>query len=295
MPKEENDTYIALYRKLLSHPIWTQHTPVHRDLWVAILLRVDYKTGTLKTSASVLAELVAYWTRGRYKIPSRKTILEVLRVFSAKQLIELSVKRDGIDITVTNWDTYQSKEDRCETQRKHGAKHRENTMYKKKYKEEVQEEEDMLRAGTRTGGAQTPPSMSPPPSENKQQQEQQQPEPQPEQPQYLPTAEPTPVDLVIRAFVTASGRTPFNGKSQAQIRVCREEIEGHIHRDGLESVTATIERICREHIQAGDPLVSIPAALWAYRTHVKERDVLIPNAGSRRLYKAGIGYVDEQR
>lgn len=152
MPRSDGDTYIALFRKLLVDPIWTEYTPVHRDLWIAILLRASYQDGSLETTASTMAEWVSYKERRRIKTPSRKTILEVLRVFSAKQMIALCVKRDGIELTVLKWDTYQQTERKCETQKKHSAKHTGNAelYYNEPAKEVLKKEALKKETNTKT-------------------------------------------------------------------------------------------------------------------------------------------------
>jgi hypothetical protein len=110
MPRKEKETFISLFRKLLYDPIWTEYTPIHRDLWLVVLLRVNHETGYIKTSTSALAQWVSYHERGVEVVAHRSTIMKVLRVFESLGMVDLEVeKRSGVEIRVRNWEEYQQR------------------------------------------------------------------------------------------------------------------------------------------------------------------------------------------
>ena len=113
----------------------------------------------------------------------------------------------------------------------------------------------------------------------------------PPSPEYLNDQNTTPADRIVRVFVNASGRPAFNGKAPAEVQAIRDELTGHIDRDGEDHVATRIQTLCREHIESGDPLVSMAAALHFYREQARPKT---PKTDGGRQLAIERGIIDQE-
>jgi len=75
-------------------------------LWLK--MAVDYKTGSMTTTYSQMAEAIAWVERGVLKRPNRKTIYEILGWFEGNSMVTVQSNRQYTTITLINWHIYNS-------------------------------------------------------------------------------------------------------------------------------------------------------------------------------------------
>lgn len=84
--------------------------PVYRDTWIWLLMKVDYKTGEIKTSMNRIAQGVSWVEWDVEHVPNRRTISKVLDYLQAQEMINHESNRLFTKISVLNWDRYNDLE-----------------------------------------------------------------------------------------------------------------------------------------------------------------------------------------
>lgn len=100
--KMDNQGWIKLYRKLEDHPIMQDATALQIFIW--ILMKVNYKTGELTTGRFIAAEVLKMKPRTFHK-----ALLE--RVQNKYKLVTLSSDNRKTTILVNKWKLYQRDSD----------------------------------------------------------------------------------------------------------------------------------------------------------------------------------------
>ncbi len=106
--------YIALYRELCDKPIWIESTPVQKVILIVLLLTVNHaprkwwwkgrpflcQPGQKVTSVNGIQKLCG-------KGVTRQNIRTALKRFEKFEFLTKQVTKQGMLITVCNWDSYQ--------------------------------------------------------------------------------------------------------------------------------------------------------------------------------------------
>lgn len=98
---KSNDTYIKLYRKLIDNKkLWRDQTATRVLTW--LLLRADYKTGTVETGRFVAAEDIGIKPTTFYQ--------SLVRLKNMK-IIDIKSNNKYSTISILNWSRYQGGND----------------------------------------------------------------------------------------------------------------------------------------------------------------------------------------
>ena len=145
--------WIKDYRKEMESDIWSM-PPLYHRVWQYLKYKVNHKTkqvpgkngkttvykGETITSLRQIAERVKWLEYGVERVPSAKTIREILNWLEKEEMITRESNKLGTRISIVNFDVYQGSENGVsnteETQRKHGLptnKNDKNVNNKNKY------------------------------------------------------------------------------------------------------------------------------------------------------------------
>lgn len=101
--------FVKQWRKEIDSNVW-QKPPLYTKFWLWLKMAADYKTGTLTTSYSQMAEAVSWVERGLPKKPNRKTIYKILEWFEGNSMVTVESNKQYTTITILNWDTYNGQD-----------------------------------------------------------------------------------------------------------------------------------------------------------------------------------------
>jgi hypothetical protein len=100
-------SWLKLHRSIITSSVW-ELGPNQTRLFIWILSRVDYNTGTMRTTAGEIGAGIEYMDRNTWRRPTRKTCMTYVKQLEVVNSIKAEViNRQGIKITVINWAKYQ--------------------------------------------------------------------------------------------------------------------------------------------------------------------------------------------
>lgn len=99
--------FVKQWRKEIDSEVWLK-PPIYTRFWLWLKMAVDYKTGSMTTTYSQMAEAIAWVERGVLKRPNRKTIYEILGWFEGNSMVTVQSNRQYTTITLINWHIYNS-------------------------------------------------------------------------------------------------------------------------------------------------------------------------------------------
>ena len=99
--------FVKQWRKEIDSEVWLK-PPLYTRFWLWLKMAVDYKTGSMTTTYSQMAEAIAWVERGVLKRPNRKTLYEILGWFEGNSMVTVQSNRQYTTITLINWHLYNS-------------------------------------------------------------------------------------------------------------------------------------------------------------------------------------------
>lgn len=84
--------------------------PLYRIVWLWLLMRVDYKNGSMNTSMSRIGQGVSWIERDIEHTPNRRTISKILDYLQEQNMITHESNRLFTSVSISNWDIYNSQE-----------------------------------------------------------------------------------------------------------------------------------------------------------------------------------------
>jgi hypothetical protein len=112
--------YVALYRSILEHPLFTQHPPEYLKIWVYMLLRAARKPkrwwdGTAEVSIPVGGFVGSLNTISKRCGVSRSQVQRALVVFAKCDMIDCVPRHNNSLYVVNNYASYQEKKTATDT------------------------------------------------------------------------------------------------------------------------------------------------------------------------------------
>ena len=114
--------WIKFWRKAEDSPVWSM-PPLYLKVWIYILMKVDRKTGSIKTTLGTISDRVFYYEWDTERTPDRKTILRILRWLEVEGMIIHESHKRFTKISVVNWALYNSSNSEIATQLPHSVPH----------------------------------------------------------------------------------------------------------------------------------------------------------------------------
>jgi len=99
--------FVKQWRKEIDSEVWLK-PPLYTRFWLWLKMAVDYKTGSMTTTYSQMAEAIAWVERGVLKRPNRKTLYEILGWFEGNSMVTVQSNRQYTTITLISWHIYNS-------------------------------------------------------------------------------------------------------------------------------------------------------------------------------------------